>query len=185
MDPQTHLIPFNALKGTYFDTLPEELLIEICILIKEDSILYELSEWTRSAYLKYLDSLFKGYINNFMIYKKVPSTAIEIIRANKDELVSKSGFSDIKHINKLYYYFKHFNNNQYVYEIIYQSNKNNYFYVKLVLFTTHNHPVIDINRKNIKIDNNWKDFWTSLDNRVQENLLIRNNYAKWLNKDLL
>ena len=166
MDPQTHLIPFNALKGTYFDTLPEELLIEICMYIKTDSILYDLSDYTKKAYLKYLDWLKMGYINNF---KVLPNKFYEIILNNKERLITYSGFLDIVQVDKIFYRSESFYDTA-VYSFVYQSTVGNYFYVEI-----RNSGYI-----NVKVKNNWKDLWSSLDSVIKESILIRNGYTKWV-----
>ena len=153
MDPQTHSVPAN-----YLDLLPEELLIEISILIKDDSILYRLSEHTRNAYIKYLNFIKSGYINNFN-YKSI--NAYLILHRYKDILVNKTGSNDIISIGNLYY--------QHNLEYVYESTKGNYYYVKMIK-TSKGSAISD---GKIFVKNNWQDFWTQLDKELRRRILIK------------
>jgi len=114
-DPFRYIEKDGVPKGTYLDTLPEELLIEISILIKEDPILYKLSEYTKKAYLKYLDSVFKGFINTFN-YNNISFGPFT--QDDKIYLTNDSGFPDIVSIDKLYDYIIEHQRYKSIYEYI-------------------------------------------------------------------
>jgi len=162
---------------TYLDTLPEELLIEICMHIKSDHVLYKLSEYTKKAFVKYLNLIKNGYINTFSICGEIfYDKTNKIIQDNKIKLVFITGLRDITTINKLYYYSNHWNTSDKsrIYELIYKSDTN-YFYIRMKTY-----PVFRLT--DVKCRNNWKDFWNSLNDAQQKLLLYKDQYNKYLSK---
>ena len=166
-------------KGTYFDTLPEELLIEICMYIKADHILYKLSEYTKKAYVKYLKLIKNGHINTFSICGEIfYDKTYKIMQNVKIKLNFIIRLEDITTINKLYYYSNYWNmsDKSRIYELIYY-NGTNYFYIRMKTY-----PVFRLT--DMKCRNNWKDFWNILNDAQKKLLLYKNQYNKYLNKYL-
>jgi len=163
---------------TYFDNLPEELLIEICMYIKSDPILYELSEHTKKAYLKYLNSVSKGYINNF-------SYDIEqlcgYLDTYKEKLTNKCDLPDVVLIDKMYYNDLRVYYSQHITEIVYQGTKGNYFY----MFISTDHIDTWDNFITVKYKRDWTKFWNVLGKHMQNNILIKNGYYKYMQEGLL
>ena len=50
---------------TYLDLIPEDLIYELCLILKSNSNFPFVSESTLKVYLRYLRNLWKGYIFNF------------------------------------------------------------------------------------------------------------------------
>jgi len=166
MSKGTYSVLFDASNRTYFDTLPEELLIEISILIKSDPILYKLSEYTKKAYIKYLNLIKNGYINTFDVNENIPVRQILM-----------------PSINKLYYMDYQYQDKCHYYKFIYYSDDGNYYYY----VRTDEHWIGP--KRKIKIykksGSNWKDFWALLNKEEREYLLLQNNYDKYMRDGLL
>ena len=162
---------------THFDLLPEELLIEICMYIKSDPILYKLSDCTKKAYVKYLNSVSKGYINNF----SYSIGSFVYSDTSKEKLVDNCELPDVVQVDKTYYIDQ--KNTSYANrtELVYQSTKGNYFYVLISIDHTHRIN----NFINLKYKNDWTKFWNILGKQIQRIILIKNGYNKFVLNGLL
>lgn len=174
----------------YLDLLPQELLVEVCIILKaEAKVFLELNSYTSSAYNKYLELIKKGYIENLERwtreecslvrngdtlrylgkYKgssdKELNVIIAVIFSQFIDMVEENNRVDF--INIKWIYFLVFSYIPLSCDFIYQTT--NGFYVRIYS---------DFKGEGVWYSYNWKNFWNGIPKNLRERLLEINGYKK-------
>jgi len=188
--------------NSYLELLPQELLYELCILLKSDAkVFLKLGDYAAGPYKKYLNNIKLGIINEFIgytlndinIYHTKHMNYFTNIKFPNSEVSNGKSFINTK-LNRLKTliniseetHLMNINNIDRIYHI---SGRNYTDDTRInIIYKTVNNINVNIEYNNsiyepmyikIKYSKNWKTFWNNkLTNRQKESLLRSNGYIR-------
>lgn len=157
----------------YFDILPQELLVEICACLDVYPIFLYISDCTRLAYTKYLESIYKGWINPFN----------DVLFFHENRLYNRfyylSIFSNVKFdyellnvdlIQTFYYIYYEDTVSESVTKAIFKRKNGSY-----VKFEHYHNSENLISKVTVGISFNWTELWTKNITEDEKISIIKSN----------